>query len=120
MNAGSAMAGIGFRAGADVPCRTFDGDLWFSDSPSELRLAGLCCGICPSRTECLAGALDRAEPWGVWGGELFQDGIVVPRRRPRGRPPKKDSARYARQRVEAEKRVAAQLALLARTGWRDR
>ncbi|KOT79184.1 DNA-binding protein, partial [Streptomyces rimosus subsp. rimosus] len=35
---------------------------------------------------CLAGAKDRREPWGVWGGELLVQGIVVPRTRPRGRP----------------------------------
>ncbi len=36
--------------------------------------------------ECLAGALERREPWGVWGGELFVSGVVVARKRPRGRP----------------------------------
>ena len=34
------------------------------------------------------GALERREPWGVWGGELLLRGIVVPRKRPRGRPRK--------------------------------
>ena len=24
--------------------------------------------------ECLAGAIERAEPWGVWGGEIFERG----------------------------------------------
>ena len=37
---------------------------------------------------CLAGALDRAEPWGVWGGEIFDRGVVIARKRPRGRPRK--------------------------------
>ena len=37
---------------------------------------------------CLAGALDRGEPWGVWGGEIFERGVVIPRKRPRGRPRK--------------------------------
>ena len=32
---------------------------------------------CPLRTACLAGALERQEPWGVWGGELFVQGVVV-------------------------------------------
>ena len=40
------------------------------------------------RDACLAGALDRAEPWGVWGGEIFERGAVIARKRPRGRPRK--------------------------------
>ena len=36
----------------------------------------------------LAGALERREPWGVWGGQLFVQGSVVARKRPRGRPRK--------------------------------
>ena len=51
----------------------------------------LCLG-CPVRAECLAGALDRREPWGVWGGELFLQGVVIPRKRPRGRPRKNEPA----------------------------
>ncbi|CAM5326708.1 WhiB family transcriptional regulator [Streptomyces tanashiensis] len=31
---------------------------------------------------------ERREPWGVWGGELFVQGVVVARKRPRGRPRK--------------------------------
>jgi WhiB family redox-sensing transcriptional regulator len=50
------------------------------------------CLECPVRTECLAGALDRREPWGVWGGELFLQGAVIPRKRPRGRPRKNEVA----------------------------
>jgi WhiB family redox-sensing transcriptional regulator len=50
------------------------------------------CLACPLKVECLAGALDRAEPWGVWGGELLEQGIVVPRKRPRGRPRKSEVA----------------------------
>ena len=42
---------------------------------------------------CLAGALGREEPWGVWGGEIFERGAVIPRKRPRGRPRKVDLER---------------------------
>ena len=42
----------------------------------------------PDPEACLAGALERREPWGVWGGELFIAGVVVARKRPRGRPRK--------------------------------
>jgi WhiB family redox-sensing transcriptional regulator len=34
----------------------------------------------------------RAEPWGVWGGELLADGVIVPRKRARGRPRKDEAA----------------------------
>ena len=40
----------------------------------------------------VAGALERREPWGVWGGELFLQGVVIPRKRPRGRPRKNEVA----------------------------
>jgi WhiB family redox-sensing transcriptional regulator len=71
-----------------LPCRAQDGELWFADDPAELELAKALCGDCPVRAACLAGALERMEPWGVWGGELFARGVVVPRKRPRGRPRK--------------------------------
>ena len=74
-----------------LPCRENDGDLWFAESPGELELAKSLCRECPVRELCLAGALERKEPWGVWGGELFLGGAVVARKRPRGRP-RKDAA----------------------------
>jgi WhiB family redox-sensing transcriptional regulator len=43
---------------------------------------------CPIRSECLAAALERQEPWGVWGGEIIERGTVIARKRPRGRPRK--------------------------------
>jgi WhiB family redox-sensing transcriptional regulator len=46
------------------------------------------CRGCRARLACLAGALERREPWGVWGGELLMSGAIVPRKRPRGRPRK--------------------------------
>jgi len=36
----------------------------------------------------LAAALEREEPWGVWGGEILDRGTVIERKRPRGRPRK--------------------------------
>jgi WhiB family transcriptional regulator, redox-sensing transcriptional regulator len=81
------------RAGLDLPCRSGDADLWFAESPAELERAKTLCADCPVRAACLAGALEREEPWGVWGGEIFERGVVVPRKRPRGRPSKADLAR---------------------------
>jgi len=74
--------------GDGIPCREYDSELWFAESPADVEFAKSLCGACPARTECLAGALSRAEPWGVWGGELFVQGVVVARKRPRGRPRK--------------------------------
>ena len=71
-----------------LPCRVEDPDLWFAESPDQLELAKSFCADCPVRDACLAGALDRAEPWGVWGGEIFERGAVIARKRPRGRPRK--------------------------------
>jgi WhiB family redox-sensing transcriptional regulator len=72
----------------DVPCRVQDADLWFAETPAELEQAKAHCQTCPARLACLAGALERREPWGVWGGEIFERGAVIARKRPRGRPRK--------------------------------
>ncbi|NLG56014.1 MAG: WhiB family transcriptional regulator [Rhodococcus sp.] len=72
----------------DLPCRSGDPDLWFADAPTQLEEAKALCGDCPIRQRCLAAALDRGEPWGVWGGEIFDQGTVIARKRPRGRPRK--------------------------------
>jgi WhiB family redox-sensing transcriptional regulator len=75
-----------------VPCRVHGAELWFAESPADVELAKALCRSCPAREACLAGALDRREPWGVWGGELLVAGVVVPRKRPRGRPRKNETA----------------------------
>jgi WhiB family transcriptional regulator, redox-sensing transcriptional regulator len=71
----------------ELPCRS-DPELFFAESPQEVRLAKALCGLCPVRQACLAGALQRAEPWGVWGGELFLRGAIIAEKRARGRPRK--------------------------------
>jgi WhiB family redox-sensing transcriptional regulator len=75
-----------------LPCRREGPELFFAESPADVEAAKALCLGCPVRTECLAGALDRREPWGVWGGELFLQGVVIPRKRPRGRPRKNEVA----------------------------
>ncbi len=75
-----------------LPCRVNDPELFFADSPADVEFAKTLCANCPVRTDCLAGALERHEPWGVWGGEWFVQGVVVPRKRPRGRPRKSEVA----------------------------
>ena len=75
-----------------LPCRRDDPELWFAETPTDVELAKALCQDCPVRLECLAAALERREPWGVWGGELFLQGVVIPRKRPRGRPRKNEVA----------------------------
>jgi WhiB family redox-sensing transcriptional regulator len=75
--------------GMDLPC-TEDPELFFAEAPADVEAAKALCQGCAARAECLEGALDRREPWGVWGGELLLRGTVVPRKRPRGRPRKDD------------------------------
>jgi WhiB family redox-sensing transcriptional regulator len=77
---------------SELPCWSFDPELFFAESPADVEYAKAICVECPIKAECLAGALERREPWGVWGGELFIQGVVVPRKRPRGRPRKEDVA----------------------------
>lgn len=81
----------GVPAGHTLPC-TEDPDLFFAESPEDVEFAKELCRDCPARLACLAGALERREPWGVWGGQLFLRGEIVPRKRPRGRPRKDEVA----------------------------
>lgn len=71
-----------------VPCAERGPDLWFAEAPADLERAKSLCRGCRLHTRCLDGALQRREPWGVWGGEILLDGLVVPAKRRRGRPPK--------------------------------
>jgi WhiB family redox-sensing transcriptional regulator len=88
----SAMTGLSALSGRVVaeqlPCRVNDPELFFAESPADVEYAKTLCATCPARQDCLNGALERREPWGVWGGEWFVQGVVVPRKRPRGRPRK--------------------------------
>lgn len=76
------------RERLSVPCHEEEADLWFAESPVELERAKALCADCPLRRECLDAALERQEPWGVWGGEIIDRGTIVARKRPRGRPRK--------------------------------
>ena len=86
--AGSATA---LPVGLDLPC-TEDPELFFAESPEDVETAKAMCRDCKARLACLTGALERREPWGVWGGELLMRGAIVPRKRPRGRPRKTEVA----------------------------
>ena len=62
--------------------------LFFSDHVDDIARAKAMCALCPLRLGCLAEAIEREEPWGVWGGELLSGGRIVMNKRPCGRPPK--------------------------------
>lgn len=79
------------RSDDALPCLS-QPELFFAERPEQVERAKALCADCPLRLACLAGALERAEPWGVWGGQLVEHGVVVPRKRPRGRPRKRDVA----------------------------
>ncbi|MGB5953079.1 MAG: WhiB family transcriptional regulator [Ornithinimicrobium sp.] len=75
-----------------LPCRVNAPDLWFAETTEQVEVAKALCAPCPLREACLRGALDRAEPWGVWGGEFVLEGVVIKRKRGRGRPRKDQQA----------------------------
>lgn len=74
-------------ASHQLPCSS-DPELFFADTQEDVRRAKALCAICPVKSACLAGALLRREPHGVWGGALFVRGMIAPDKRPRGRPRK--------------------------------
>ncbi|MCC5952764.1 MAG: WhiB family transcriptional regulator [Acidimicrobiia bacterium] len=76
---------------AQARCRTEDAalaNIFFSDDLGDIARAKLICAECPVMLACLEGAIDRHEPWGVWGGQLFVNGKILATKRRRGRPPK--------------------------------
>ncbi|MFM8835612.1 MAG: WhiB family transcriptional regulator [Actinomycetota bacterium] len=79
------------------PMRCNDGNgtlsyLFFSEEFVDMARAKAICARCSSKAECLAGALVRSEPWGVWGGALIAEGRSRTTKRPRGRPVTKSQA----------------------------
>jgi WhiB family redox-sensing transcriptional regulator len=62
--------------------------LFFSDDEFDIARAKAICSKCGLADDCLQGALDRVEPYGVWGGNLLVEGVIVEVKRGRGRPPK--------------------------------
>ncbi len=62
--------------------------LFFSEELQDIARAKDLCAKCPVLVPCLEGAIERREPWGVWGGQLFLNGKILASKRRRGRPPK--------------------------------
>jgi WhiB family redox-sensing transcriptional regulator len=76
----------------NLPCHSSDPELYFSEDEMEVAQAKSLCEGCPVRAQCLEGALSRQEPAGVWGGELFEDGRIIAKKRKAGRPSLKEIA----------------------------
>jgi WhiB family redox-sensing transcriptional regulator len=84
------LGDVTYRADSDkaftLPCHNAEPEIFFADSDLEIAIAKSLCGSCPMKAACLEGAISRAEPCGVWGGELIEDGAVIARKRRPGRP----------------------------------
>ncbi len=76
---------------ANASCNDLQGSLtgvFFSEELQDIAAAKAICATCPVMLECLEGAIERHEPWGVWGGQMFMNGKILATKRRRGRPPK--------------------------------
>jgi WhiB family redox-sensing transcriptional regulator len=79
----------------EARCATGDASLlhlFFSEEEHEIAVAKSVCEDCPLLLPCFEGAVERREPWGVWGGTLFDRGVPIERKPKRGRPPKERPA----------------------------
>jgi WhiB family redox-sensing transcriptional regulator len=85
---GAGSSGTGAAVVDELPCHLVDPEVFFAEQPADVEYAKSLCRECPVQEACLAAAIDRHEPWGVWGGQLLVQGEVVARKRPRGRPRK--------------------------------
>lgn len=71
-------------------CLDAEAEVFFPLSGGSTVVARAFCDRCPVRAECLEYAVDRAEPFGIWGGmsELDRRRLAHPRglgRRPRSK-----------------------------------
>jgi WhiB family redox-sensing transcriptional regulator len=75
------------RVLAGPPCTGENPEIFFPLflAGPEVDKARAVCAPCPERRACLAGALTRAEPHGIWGGEVFEKGQVIAGRKLRER-----------------------------------
>ena len=86
------------------PCMNRDPELWFSEFREDVARAKAGCAACPVRAECFAGAVERREPLGVWGGVRFDNGKPLDRTPAKARHSR--DAERDRQRRRAEQEAA--------------
>jgi len=77
-----------WRADAECERLGVPTHVFFSDDLGDIAQAKRICADCPVLESCLEGAMNRREPWGVWGGQLFRNGHILANKRRRGRPSK--------------------------------
>lgn len=53
---------------------------FFGETAALQRIAKRICAECPVEAECLAGALERREPDGVWGGMTAKERAALLKR----------------------------------------
>ena len=63
-----------------VPCREHDAGS--GSRRDDVEFAKALCGTCPVVEECLTHAVETGAMWGIWGGQLFEWGVLVPRSAP--------------------------------------
>lgn len=60
-------------------CRGCDPNLWFPELGDDGANAKAICATCPVADECLAGAIERGERFGIWGGVATKERRVIRR-----------------------------------------
>ena len=63
-----------WQAFAQCAASSVNKDIFFSEEIHEIAAAKQVCASCEVISPCLQGALERSEPCGVWGGQLFING----------------------------------------------
>ena len=86
---------------ARSPCRAYDPELWFAELPADVEEAkALCAGSARPARPASPARWSGASPGASGAASSSSQGVVVPRKRPRGRPRKSEVARDDRLRIE--------------------
>lgn len=80
-----------FTPGSQAGCSDADPALFDPADVTALQAAQAICQTCPVVDLCLQAGLARAE-WGVWGGQLLENGVAREEPRRMGRPRKNRAA----------------------------
>lgn len=57
---------------AYAPCASVGDNFWFPEANEMGNDAKKVCGTCRYKAPCLAGAVERGELFGIWGGVAIQ------------------------------------------------
>lgn len=52
-------------------------DLFFDERPDSVSVAKALCQTCIHKADCLRGAIERREAYGVWGGTDYYDRRII-------------------------------------------